>query len=91
MGKALGMIETKGLVAAIEATDVILKSANVKLESCEKIGFGLITIIISGEIQDVQTAITAGAEAARCIGEIYAVHVIKNPHEGMNKIISKGE
>ncbi|RDY23842.1 BMC domain-containing protein [Romboutsia maritimum] len=91
MGKALGMIETKGLVAALEATDVILKSSNVSLEACEKIGFGLVTIVISGNIGDVKTAIEAGAEAAGCIGEIYAVHVIENPHKGVIEILSKGE
>lgn len=87
MSQALGMIETKGLIGAIEAANSMMKEANVKLIGYEKIGYGLVTVIISGEIADVKSAIEAGSEAARCIADVYSVHIIANPQEDVEKMI----
>lgn len=87
MEKALGLIETKGLVAAIEAADAMVKAANVVIVGYEKIGFGLVTVMVRGDVGAVKAATDAGAEAARSVGEVYAVHVIPRPHSEVERVI----
>lgn len=87
MSKSLGIIETRGLTAAIEATDTMLKAANVEIVGSEKIGSGLVSVIVQGEVGAVKAATEAGAEAAQRIGELVAMHVIPRPHEGIGKIL----
>ncbi|MCX7712213.1 MAG: BMC domain-containing protein [Chthoniobacterales bacterium] len=82
-GQALGMIETKGLVAQFEATDAMLKAANVELVGWEKIGSGHVAVFIRGDVAAVKAAVEAGATAASAIGEVVAVHVIPRPHEDL--------
>ena len=84
---AIGMVETRGLTASIEATDAMLKSADVELIGTEKIGSGLVTVIVTGEVGAVKAATEAGQEAASRLGELVAVHVIARPHEGVGKIL----
>ena len=79
--EALGMIETKGLVAMIEAADAMVKAANVRLVGYEKIDAGLVTVIVRGEVGAVKAAVEAGATAARRVGEVVEVHVIPRPHQ----------
>lgn len=88
MNKALGMIETKGLVGAIEAADAMAKAANVTLVGYEKIGFGLVTVKVRGDVGAVKAAADAGAAAAQNVGELVSVHVIPRPHEDVESIIS---
>ena len=90
MGEALGMIETKGLVVAIEAADAMTKSANVTLMGYEKIGSGLVTVMVRGDVGAVKAAVDAGACAAEKVGEIVAQHVIPRPHTDVEKILPKG-
>lgn len=89
MGEALGMIETKGLVAAIEAADAMTKSANVTLVGYEKIGSGLVTVLVRGDVGAVKAAVDAGAVAAEHVGEIVSQHVIPRPHSDVEKILPK--
>jgi ethanolamine utilization protein EutM len=79
-GEALGMIETHGLVAAIEAADAMVKAANVELIGSEKIGSGLVTVMVRGDVGAVKAATDAGAQAAKRVGEVVSVHVIPRPH-----------
>ena len=88
--EALGMVETKGLTAAIEAADAMVKSANVLLVGYERIGSGLVTVIVRGDVGAVKAATDAGAAAARHVGEVKAVHVIPRPHTDVEKILPKG-
>ena len=90
MGEALGMIETKGLVGAIEAADAMTKSAIVTLMGYEKIGSGLVTVMVRGDVGAVKAAVDAGACAAEKVGEIVAQHVIPRPHTDVEKILPKG-
>ena len=90
MGEALGMIETKGLVVAIEAADAMTKSANVTLMGYEKIGSGLVTVMVRGDVGAVKAAVDAGTCAAEKVGEIVAQHVIPRPHTDVEKILPKG-
>ena len=90
MGEALGMIETKGLVGAIEAADAMTKSANVTLMGYEKIGSGLVTVMVRGDVGAVKAAVDAGACAVEKVGEIVAQHVIPRPHTDVEKILPKG-
>ena len=90
MGEALGMIETRGLVGAIEAADAMTKSANVTLMGYEKIGSGLVTVMVRGDVGAVKAAVDAGACAAEKVGEIVAQHVIPRPHTDVEKILPKG-
>ena len=90
MGEALGMIETKGLVGVIEAADAMTKSANVTLMGYEKIGSGLVTVMVRGDVGAVKAAVDAGACAAEKVGEIVAQHVIPRPHTDVEKILPKG-
>ncbi len=89
-GQALGMIETKGLVAQFEATDAMLKAANVELIGWEKVGSGNVSTFVRGDVAAVKAAVEAGATAAASIGEVVAVHVIPRPHEelcGLGKFL----
>jgi len=86
-GDALGMIETKGLVAAIEAADTMVKAANVTLIGKEQLGGGYVSVMVRGDVGAVQAATDAGAEAARAIGELISVHVIPRPHSELEKIL----
>ena len=85
--EALGMVETRGLVAAIEAADAMVKAANVELIGTEKIGSGLVSVMIRGDVGAVKAATEAGANAAQNLGEIIAVHVIPRPHSDVEKIL----
>ncbi|MBC8542627.1 MAG: propanediol utilization microcompartment protein PduA [Clostridia bacterium] len=85
--EALGMVETRGLVAAIEAADAMVKAANVVLIGTEKIGSGLVSVMIRGDVGAVKAATEAGANAAQNLGEIIAVHVIPRPHSDVEKIL----
>jgi ethanolamine utilization protein EutM len=85
--EALGMIETKGLVALIEASDAMMKSANVTLIGWQKIGSGLVTAMVVGDVAAVKAAVDAGAAAAGRVGEVIAVQVIPRPHEDLGGIL----
>ncbi|MEG1459627.1 MAG: BMC domain-containing protein [Acetivibrio sp.] len=84
---AIGMIETRGLTASIEAADAMLKAADVELVGTEKIGSGLVTVIVKGEVGAVKAATESGQEAASRLGELVAVHVIPRPHADIAKIL----
>ena len=86
MGDALGMIETRGLVAAIEAADAAVKAANVTLTGHEKVGGGLVTVLFRGDVAAVKAAVDAGSAAAQRVGELVSTHVIPRPHESIEKI-----
>lgn len=88
MGEALGMIETRGMTAMIEAADAAVKAANVNLVGWEKIGSGYVTVLMRGDVAAVKAATDAGAAAARRIGELIAVHVIPRPHADLSVIFS---
>ena len=85
--EALGMIETRGLVAAIEAADAMVKAAEVELIGTEKIGSGLVSVMVRGDVGAVKAATEAGAAAASRLGEIVATHVIPRPHSDVEKIL----
>ncbi len=85
--EALGMIETKGLVASIEAADAMVKAANVVLIGKEYIGAGYVTMLVRGDVGAVKAATDAGAAAARRVGELVSVHVIPRPHNEVEKIL----
>ena len=85
--EALGMIETKGLVSLIEASDAMLKAANVTLLGWQKIGSGLVTAFVVGDVAAVKAAIDAGSNAAGRVGEVVAVQVIPRPHEDIGGIL----
>ena len=89
MSEALGMIKTKGLVGAIEAADAMTKSANVTLIGYEKIGSGLVTVMVRGDVGAVKAAVDAGATAAKRVGELYGCHVIPSPHDDVEGILPK--
>jgi microcompartment protein CcmL/EutN len=90
-GEALGMVETKGLVGAIEAADAMVKAANVILVGYEKIGSGLVTVMVRGDVGAVKAATDSGAAAAQKVGELVSVHVIPRPHTDIEKILPKFE
>ena len=85
--EALGMVETRGLVAAIEAADAMVKAANVTLIGTEKIGSGLVSVMVRGDVGAVKAATEAGGAAAAKLGEIVAIHVIPRPHADVEKIL----
>ena len=89
--EALGRIETKGLIGAIEAADAMVKTANVVLTGKEFIGAGYVTVTVRGDVGAVKAATDAGAAAARRVGELVAVHVIPNPHDDVAKILPGGK
>ena len=85
--EALGMIETRGLTASIEAADAMTKAANVTLVGTEKIGSGLVSVIVRGDVGAVKASVEAGAQAASKLGELVAQHVIPRPHGDVEKIL----
>ena len=85
--EALGMVETRGLTAAIEAADAMTKAAEVTLVGTEKIGSGLVTVMVRGDVGAVKYAVDAGAAAAKRVGELYGVHVIPRPHADVEYIL----
>ena len=87
--KALGMIETRGLVAAIEAADAMVKAANVSLQCKEHVGGGLVTVMVRGDVGAVKAATDAGAAAAERVGELISVHVIPRPHGEVEEILGE--
>ncbi|MCL4425081.1 MAG: ethanolamine utilization microcompartment protein EutM [Firmicutes bacterium] len=88
--EALGMVETRGLVAMIEAADAMVKAANVRLVGYEKIGSGLVTAIVRGDVAAVKSATDAGAAAAAKVGEVVSVHVIPRPHSDLESVLPIG-
>jgi ethanolamine utilization protein EutM len=88
---ALGMIETKGLVAAVEAADAMVKAANVHLVGKVHVGGGLVTVLVRGDVGAVKAATDAGAAAAQRVGELLSVHVIPRPHSEIESILPKLE
>ena len=87
--QALGMVETKGLVGAIEAADAMVKAAYVQLIGKEKIGSGLVTVMVRGDVGAVKASVEAGAAAAKRVGELYSVHVIPSPHEDVELLLAE--
>ena len=90
IGEALGMTETKGLVALIEASDAMVKAAKVSLMGWEKIGSGYVTAMVRGDVAAVKAATDAGAAAARRVGELVSVHVIPRPHVNLEDVFNIG-
>ena len=86
---ALGFIETKGKVGLVEATDAMLKSADVTLVKTVEIGGGLVTVIVKGDVGAVKAAVDSGAAAAKRVGELISVHVIPRPHADLDMILPK--
>jgi ethanolamine utilization protein EutM len=91
MGEALGMIETRGFVAMIEASDAMVKAAKVSLVGWEKIGSGYVTALVRGDVAAVRAATDAGAAAARRVGELISVHVIPRPHPSLEDVLPIGK
>ena len=89
--EALGMVETRGLVAAIEASDAMVKAADVTLVGTEKIGSGLVSVMVRGDVGAVKAAVEAGSSNASRLGEIIAVHVIPRPHSDVETILPKAK
>jgi microcompartment protein CcmL/EutN len=87
--EALGMVETKGLVGALEAADAMTKAANVNLVGYEKIGSGLVTVMVRGDVGAVKAAVDAGSSAAAKIGTVVSTHVIPRPHSDTEKLLPK--
>ena len=87
MSESIGMIETKGFIAAVEAADAMLKAANVEIVGTDKIGSGLVTVIVKGDVGAVKAAVEVGSEAAQRIGELVAAHVIPRPHTDVLKML----
>jgi len=86
-GEAIGLIETRGLVASIEAADAMVKAANVTLMGQERIGSAYVTVIVKGDVGAVKAAVDAGAAAAKRVGELISVHVIPRPHQELSLIL----
>ncbi len=84
--QAIGMIETKGLIGAVEALDTALKAADVQFVRQDKVGSGYVSVTVSGDVAAVQAAVDAASEAARRVGEVISVHVIARPHEGVEQL-----
>ena len=89
--EALGMVETKGFVGAVEAADAMVKAAKVTLVGWEKIGSGYVTAMVRGDVAAVKAATDAGAAAARRVGELIAVHVIPRPHQSLEDVLPIGK
>ena len=87
--EALGMIETKGFVALVEASDAMMKAANVDFLGWDKVGSGLVTAFVTGDVAAVKAATDAGAQAARTIGEVVSVQVIPRPHDDVASVLPK--
>lgn len=86
MGEALGMVETMGLVAAVEAADAMVKAANVELVGYEKVGSGIITVMVRGDVGAVKASVDAGEAAARNVGKVLSTHVIARPHSEVENL-----
>ncbi len=91
MGESLGMIETRGMIALIEASDAMVKAANVTMVGWQKIGSGYVTAMVRGDVAAVRAATDAGAAAARRVGELIAVHVIPRPHPSLEDVLPIGK
>jgi ethanolamine utilization protein EutM len=91
MVEALGLIETRGFVGAVEAADAMVKAANVRLIGKEKTGHGLVTVMVRGDVGAVKAATQAGAEAARRVGELVSVHVIPRPHADVEELLKNNK
>ena len=89
MKLALGMIETRGLIGAVEAADAMVKAADVHLLGKQQIGSGLVTVMVRGDVGAVKAAVDAGATAAKRVGELYGTHVIPSPHDDVEAILPK--
>ena len=89
--EALGLVEIRGLVASIEAADQMCKAANVTLIGTEKIGSGLVTVMVRGDVGAVKSAVEAGSSAAGRLGELVATHVIPRPHSDVEMILPKAK
>ena len=87
MKEALGMIETRGLIGAVEAADAMVTAANVHLIGKQQIGSGLVTVMVRGDVGAVKAAVDAGATAAKRVGELYGTHVIPSPHDDVEAIL----
>lgn len=87
VGEAIGLIETRGYVPAVEAADAMVKAANVTRIGSERVGSGLVTVIVQGDVGAVKAAVDAGAAAAKKVGELMSVHVIPRPHTDVDKIL----
>lgn len=87
--EALGLIETRGLVSLLEASDAMLKAANVQLIGWDKVGSGMVTGFVSGDVAAVKAAVDAGAEAAGRVGEVISTHVIPRPHDELSALLPK--
>jgi len=87
--EALGMVETRGLVGAVEAADAMVKAATVRLVGFAQIGSGLVTVMVRGDVGAVRAAVDAGAASAKKVGEIISVHVIARPHEALEALLSR--
>jgi ethanolamine utilization protein EutM len=87
--EAIGMIETHGLVALVQATDAMLKAASVQFAGWNKIGSGLCSVFVTGDVGSVRAAVDAGASAARAVGEVKSVHVIARPHGNLSTVLPK--
>lgn len=90
MAEALGMIETKGFAAMVEASDAMVKAAKVELVGYEKIGGGYVTAIVRGDVAAVKAALEAGSRAAEKVGEVVSVHVIPRPHANVDQVLPLG-
>ncbi|MCD0462588.1 BMC domain-containing protein [Roseiconus lacunae] len=90
LNEALGMIETKGFVALVEAADAMMKAANVEYLGWDKVGSGMVSVFVSGDVAAVKAATDAGAAAAGRIGEVVSVQVIPRPHEDLAKVLKTG-
>ena len=91
MQEALGIVETRGLVAAVEAADAMVKAAKVALVGSEKIGSGLVSIMVRGDVGAVKAAVEAGGAAASSLGEVIATHVIPRPHGDVEKLLPRNK
>ena len=91
MSESLGLVETRGLIAMIEAADAMVKAANVKVVGWEKVGSGYVTVIVRGDVAAVRAATDAGAAAARRVGELVSVHVIPRPHASLESALPIGK
>ena len=89
-GQALGMIETQGLVSALEAADAMVKAANVRVTKKERVGGGMITIMVEGDVGAVKAAVDAGAAASAKVGELVSAHVIPRPHRDLEGMLAPG-
>ena len=87
MAMAIGMIETRGLVALVQATDAAMKAANVQYKGWHKVGSGLVTFFVTGDVAAVRAAVDAGAAAAKGVGEVVSVHVIPRPHDDLGVVL----